>query len=114
MKTISAQVDMMTGFNRIQAQGPAAATLFPQPKIAQWLPTPPVRAHMPQAHSAAHPQKQLHSIWIASESECFLEKAFMAALAGGAAAGICYGLSLVVELVEHWVVFQATISQALQ
>ncbi len=114
MKTISAQVDVMTGFNRIQAQGPAAAILFPEPKIARWLPAPPVRAHTPLPGPSASSRKQVRSIWIAPEGEPLLEKALMAALAGGAAMGIFYGLSLVVDLVEHWAVFQATISRALQ
>ena len=113
MKTISAQVDMMTGFNRIQVPGPAGTALFPQPKIAQWLPAPPVRIQVPRGPATGE-RKHVRSIWIAPQGEPLLEKALMAALVAGAAVGIGYGLSLVVDLVEHWAVFQATISQALQ
>jgi hypothetical protein len=107
---------VMTGFNRVQMQGSAAAACFPQPKFAEWLPAPPARTQVPlqRPRPACRGRKHVKSIWVPPVRESLFEKACMVALVGGAAVGIAYGFSLLIDLVENWAVFQASVSQTLQ
>ena len=94
-------------------QGRSAVTAFPQRKIAEWLPAPPSRSLVLPPRVGCRCRKQARG-WITPEREPVGEKLFMASLVAGAAVGIAYGFSLLIDLVENWAAVQGSIARMIQ
>jgi hypothetical protein len=84
------------------SQRPNAKRPLPEWKSVQVLP--------PLQNSAAPPVK---SIWLAPERETFSEKLVFALITAAALATVVYGFSSIVDLLQHWAVFQAGLTHFL-
>ena len=93
----------------------AARTGAARPDVrATWLPAPPPAPSL-GASSAFRPAVlgARKPLWILPAAEPLSEKLVLGVVALGAALGIGYGLSCVVDLVQHWALF-ATLDKLVQ
>jgi hypothetical protein len=84
----------------------------PTRPLPTWLPAPmvprPVLRCMPPS------TKTRRSFRRACSTEFRLERAFMLLLALAGVVGIAYGFSCLIDLVQHWAVFNAGVGQFIQ
>lgn len=123
MKTISIQDGLMTRFNdtRVMMRGAGnMAANFPQftgprARVPQWLPAPPMpRAAPAQKSDTRKGAKTARGIWIPLDRESVAEKLMIGLLVVGAAIGIAYGFSCLLDLVQGWAGVSLGISNLVQ
>ncbi len=92
---------------------PARVLIMPHTRpLPTWLPAPPTPR--PAGRYTPESKKARQSFRPACATEFRLERAGMLLLAVAAVAGIAYGFSCLVDLVQHWAVFNAGVGQFLQ
>jgi len=87
----------------------ALGKLQSSPRVAEWLPAPPMVKKAPPRASAPP-----ISIWLPLDKESLAEKGLMAGLIVAAAIGIGYGFNCLLNLVENWAVVNASIHSMIQ
>jgi len=106
---------MTAGFGRAQRLAVRAEKLdLWGHQVPTWLPAPTPRIQTRPQCSKRAQAKVARSIWIAPHRESTGEKLLMGTLTLAAAASVAYGLSMLVDLVEHWALFHSTVAQALR
>jgi len=91
---------------------PARVLIMPHTRpLPTWLPAPTPRA---VRRCAPAPRKLRLSFRRACRTEFRVERAFMLLLAIAGVAGIAYGFSCLVDLVQHWAVFNAGVGHLIQ
>jgi hypothetical protein len=120
MKTISIQDRLMTRFNDTRVMMSGAGNMavdFPQlpgprARVPQWLPAPPLSRAAPAEKSDT--RKAAKGIWIPLARESVAEKLMIGLLVAGAAIGIAYGFSCLLDLVQGWAGVSLGISNLVQ
>ena|SRR5438132_813481 len=115
MKTISIQAGRLAfpsaqfpGGGLMNMSAGAASPLRVQPRA--WLPTPA----LPQTSAVKKPAKTLRGLWLPTETEPAGEKVLMGLLVAAGAGAIGYGFWCLVDLVQHWALFNGQVAQMIQ
>ena len=87
----------------------------PRARVPQWLPAPPVpRATPAQKSDTRKGPKMASGIWIPLDRESVAEKLMIGLLVVGAAIGIAYGFSSLLDFVQGWAGVSLGISNLVQ
>lgn len=81
-------------------------------RALEWLPVPAVPAK--PAQRAQRKAKTTRLYGLSGWREPFMPRLMFGLLSGAAVLGIGYGFSCLVDLVQHWAIFDAGISRLLQ
>ena len=98
--------------NRVTSPDDAPSFEPPKRPLPTWLPAP--RPLPSVRRSAPAPRKVRLNYRRACSNEFRVERAFMLLLAIAGVAAIGYGFSCLVDLVQHWAVFNAGVGQLVQ
>ena len=99
---------------RPPAGSPLAAGFVDVPRRApaDWLPAPPYARPSP-AGSLSKNSKQSGNLWAQLQTQSALETVGFALLVAAAILGIGYGFSCLVNLVQHWALFNMGVGHLL-
>jgi hypothetical protein len=105
---------MITRFKETQKLLRRQVVMNASHRASTWLPAP--AAPMPRAlkQRVANRKRNPNSIWIALEGEAIGEKVLIAVLICAAVAGIAYGFSGLLDLVQNWGAFNSWVAQVVQ
>ena len=96
-----------------RATGPGNRWGLPETRpLPVWLPAPKAIRIAPRSAQTANAWSAGRAV--AGRTELRLEKYFMFLLAGAGVLGITYGFSCLIDLVQHWAVFNAGVGQFIQ
>ena len=112
MKTMTIKTESVSGIS--QSLGFLGRVIEERPirksRVPAWLPAPKT---VPQRQGVAPAtgRKPATSIWIAPPGEALGAKVLLGLLVVAAAAGVSYGVSMLLDLVGNWASVQAGIGQ---
>ena len=110
MKTI-ATAEMMNSFRNAE-QILAAEQSFHRSNRIQAAAAQAFRVRCPERKPAA--SASLHETWMNARRIAIGEKLMLAALTGGAVVGLGFAFSALIDLVQHWALFQTGIQTLVQ
>jgi hypothetical protein len=82
-------------------------------RVPQWRPVPVVKQAKPVC-AGANATKKVRSIWIPIEQPSITERAAFGILGLAGVGCVGYGVVRLLDLVQHWAVFQNGIAQFIQ
>lgn len=93
----------------------AETSLAPTGRIPEWLPVPAAAPVRPAGSSRQRARgSQRARSWISPEGAPLSERVMLLMLGLAGAAGIGYGFSCLLDLVQHWAMFGAGVNQLVQ
>ena len=93
----------------------AGTSLAPSARIPEWLPVPAAAPVQRGANSNVRGSAKWRTgLWVRPEVVPLSEKLMVLALTLSAAGGIGYGFTCLLDLVQHWAMFGAGVSQLVQ
>jgi hypothetical protein len=88
---------------------------MPSPRPAEWLPVPQwIEPASARAGKARKPVRARRGFWVQVKSQPDAEVICMGLLAAAAVVGIAYGFSCLVDLVQHWALFNVGVGHLIQ
>ena len=115
MTTISIPTEISGRAAQLSSRFCAETSLAPTGRVPEWLPVP-AAAPVRRVENTRHRGRVVRParLWIRPEGTPLSEKLMLLTLTMAATAGVGYGFSCLLDLVQHWAVFGAGVSQLVQ